>query len=100
MMKNEKLDRGCFNLDNTNDITCIRVLNFKCVDLTCRVMSRNVTMMLVMSRVTEFFLNEDIPRRTLPMVGKPIKVSSKLFPPTNKRSDTCFRTETMLLLAI
>ena len=63
-------------------------------------MSGNFTMLLARSRVTEYFLKNDIPMSTLPMVGRTMNVSSKTLPLMKNRSSTCFLTGTMLPLAI
>ena len=57
-------------------------------------------MLLAKSRVTEYFLKNDIPKRTFPIVGRTMNVSSKTLPPIKNRSNTCFLTGTLLPLAI
>ena len=63
-------------------------------------MSGNLTMLLAKSRDTEYFLKNDIPMSTFPIVGRTMNVSSKTLPPMKSRSNTCFLTRTMLPLAI
>ena len=57
-------------------------------------------MLFARSSVTKYFLKKDIPMRMFPIVGKIMNVSSNIFPPMKKRSNTCFLTGTMFPLAI
>ena len=75
-------------------------MNFPLKGRSWRVMSGNLTMLLAKSRVTEYFLKNDIPMSTFPIVGRPMNVSSKTLPPMKNRSSTCFLTGTILPLAI
>ena len=57
-------------------------------------------MLFARSRVTEYFLKKDIPINIFSIVGNIMNVSSNTFPPIKNRRRTCFRTETILPLAI
>ena len=57
-------------------------------------------MLVARSKVTEYFLNNDMPMRTLPIVGRTMMVLSKTLPPMKERNSTCFLTGTILPLSI
>ena len=74
--------------------------NFPFIGWTWKVMSRNLTMVMPRFRVTEYFLKNDLPMRTLLIKGSTMKVPSNTLPPMKKRRKACFCTGTMLSLAI
>ena len=75
-------------------------LNFSFCGFSWRVISGSLTMLFARSKVTEYFLKKDIPMNIFPIVGNIMNVSSNTFPPLKNRRRTCFRTGTILPLAI
>ena len=70
-------------------LTCIDIISFG-----------KWTKWFLISRLTECFLNYDIPIRIVPIVGRTRTVSSNTFPAIKNLRSTCFLIETRLSLAI